>query len=151
MKRKVQQSYYTKEPIVKQWYVVDASKHVLGRLAAEVAKVLRGKNKPEYMPSVDNGDFVVVINSDKVKVTGNKEVDKVYYRHSGYPGGLKSISLADQRKKDSRKLIYSAVKGMLPDTRLGRKALTKLKIYENDQHPHEAQGPKTMTVNGRTL
>ncbi len=125
----------------KKWWLVDAEDKVLGRLASEVANVLRGKNKAIFTPHVDTGDFVVVINAEKVKLTGNKWSQKMYHRHSGYIGGLKSISAEDLLKKKPEALIHHAVKGMLPKNRLGRKMIKKLKVYSGQEHPHEAQQP----------
>jgi large subunit ribosomal protein L13 len=137
---KQQKSYYPKEADIKKgWQVVDASGEVLGRLASRVATIVRGRLKPEYTPSVDVGDYVVVINADKISVTGNKMEDKKYYRHSGYPGGLKEINLAELMKKDSCQVIYKAVWGMLPHNTLGRRLMTKVKIYSGPEHPHSAQ------------
>ena len=127
--------------IEREWYVVDATGHTLGRLATEVANVLRGKNKPTYTPHIDTGDYVIVINADKIQVTGNKETDKIYYHHTMYPGGLKSISFKDLMAKDPTKAIEKAVKGMLPHNTLGSQQFTKLKVYAGAEHPHEAQKP----------
>ena len=146
-----QSSYYpTKKDELdsKDWFIIDADGMVLGRLASQVAKVLRGKHKATYSPSVDMGDFVVIVNSDKVIVTGNKNEDKMYHKHSGYAGGLKSQSFKDYMKKDSRKVIRAAVEGMLPHNRLGRAMLPKLKIYRDSAHPHEAQSPKPLSLKG---
>ncbi len=139
---KQQKSHYEKPLEVKrQWLVVDADGQTLGRLASRIAMLARGKTKPTYTPSVDNGDFVVVINADKIKVTGKKLTDKKYYWHTGYPGGIKSISLKDQLKKDSTKVIYDAVKGMIPGTKLGKQVMKKVKIYSGNEHPHSSQNP----------
>ena len=127
--------------IERKWYVVDATGHTLGRLSSEIASILRGKNKPEYTPNVDTGDFVVVINAEKVVVSGNKETDKIYYHHTGYPGGLKSASVKEVREKDATKLIEKAVKGMLQHNTLGAQQFTKLKVYVGPDHPHAAQKP----------
>ncbi len=127
-----------------EWYLVDAENKTLGRLASEIAKVLRGKHKPIYAPHLDTGDYVIVINAEKVHVTGNKLDQKMYYRHSGYPGGLKSITLREQLKRRPTRVIRSAVKGMLPHNRLGRAMMRKLKIYAGDSHPHRAQQPKRL-------
>ena len=132
--------------IERRWYVVDAEGKTLGRLATEIADTLRGKNKPHYTPHVDTGDFVVVVNADKVGVTGRKLDEKIYYRHSGYPGGLRSRSLRDQLQRRPTEVIRQAVKGMLPRNRLARQQLTKLKIYAGPTHPHEAQGPQPLEV-----
>ena len=128
--------------IERKWYVVDATGHTLGRLATEVANVLRGKNKPTYTPHIDTGDYVIVINADKIQVTGNKETDKIYYHHTMYPGGLKSISFKDLMEKDPTKAIEKAVKGMLPHNTLGAEQFTKLKVYAGAEHPHAAQKPE---------
>ena len=127
--------------IEKKWYLIDAEGEVLGRLATRVANILRGKNKPEYTPNVDTGDFVIVINADKVVVSGNKETDKIYYHHTGFPGGLKSASVKELREKDARLLIEKAVKGMLQHNTLGDTQFTKLKVYNGAEHPHAAQKP----------
>lgn len=127
-----------------EWYLVDAEGKTLGRLASEIAKVLRGKHKPIYAPHLDTGDYVIVINAEKVHVTGNKLDQKIYYRHSSYPGGLTSITLREQLKRHPTRVIRSAVKGMLPHNRLGRAMMKKLKIYGGDSHPHQAQGPKPL-------
>jgi large subunit ribosomal protein L13 len=135
---------YTAKPheINREWYVVDASGQTLGRLATRIATVLRGKHKPIYTPHVDCGDFVIVINADKVHVTGRKLDQKFYYRHSGYPSGLKQISLRDQLDRHPDRVIRLAVRGMLPKNRLGRQMIKKLKIYAAPDHPHQAQQPK---------
>lgn len=123
------------------WYVVDAEGQTLGRLASQVAAILRGKNKPIFSPSVDCGDYVIVINADKIMVTGNKMNDKMYYRHSGYPGGLTTLSLRDQLGRYPTRPVELAVKGMLPKNKLGRKMIKKLKVYTGSSHPHDAQQP----------
>jgi large subunit ribosomal protein L13 len=130
--------------IVRQWYVVDAEGQTLGRLASELAKVLKGKHKAIYSPHLDTGDYVVVINAEKVHVTGRKMDQKVYYSHSGYPGGLKSVTLREQLKRHPTRVLRSAVKGMLPHNPLGRTMLRKLKVYAGDTHPHQAQQPKAL-------
>jgi large subunit ribosomal protein L13 len=127
--------------IERRWYVVDAEGETLGRLATRIADTLRGKGKPEYTPHVDTGDFVIVVNAEKVAVTGKKLDQKVYYRHSGYPGGLRERSLRTQLERQPAEVIRKAVKGMLPRNRLGRAQLTKLKVYAGPGHPHEAQQP----------
>jgi len=124
-----------------KWYLIDAEGETLGRLAVTIANILRGKNKPEYTPHVDTGDFVVVINASKIKVTGKKETDKIYYHHTGFPGGLRSINFRDSQAKDPRKALEKAVKGMLQKNTLGAKQLTKLKVYGDANHPHTAQNP----------
>src|SRR5438128_1738652 len=130
----------------RKWHVIDADGAILGRLAAQVANVLRGKNKPVYTPHLDAGDFVVVINAEKVVVTGKKERDKIFMSYSGWKGGEKFQSVADIRAKHPEKLIHHAVKGMVPKNRLGRVLLTKLKVYKGSKHPHAAQQPATLAV-----
>jgi len=133
--------------IDRKWYVVDAEDIVLGRLATEVAKILRGKHRPQYTPHADCGDHVVIINAEKIKVTGRKEAQKVYYRHSGYAGGLKSITLEKQRQQHPERIIEAAVKGMMPKNSLGRSMLKKLKVYAGGDHPHAAQQPEQLNLN----
>lgn len=135
-----------KSDIAKKWYLVDADGKVLGRVASKVASVLRGKHKPNYTPFFDMGDNVVVINSGKVRLTGNKELQKKYYRHSGYPGGIKEKSYLEVMKKDPTFAMRNAIKGMLPHNRLGRKQLSNVKIYAGDVHPHEAQKPEILEL-----
>ena len=130
----------------RNWLVVDAADKTLGRLATQIADTLRGKRKPEYTPHCDVGDFVVVINAEKVAVTGNKRQDKRYYRHSGYPGGLRSRTFEEMIARRPEEVLRLAVKGMLPRTRLGRQQLRKLKIYAGPEHPHQAQQPQPMEV-----
>ena len=127
--------------IDRKWYVVDAAGLTMGRLTSQVAAILRGKNKPQFTPHVDTGDFVIVINAEKVRVTGNKALDKKYYRHSGYPGGQKCETFTEAIEKHPERVIEHAVKGMLPKNTLGRKQLTKLKVYAGPEHPHAAQKP----------
>jgi large subunit ribosomal protein L13 len=134
------------EEIKRQWFVVDATDQTLGRLASKIAPILKGKHKPIYTPHLDCGDFVVVINADKVRVTGRKMDQKLYHRHSGYPGGLSSITLRDQLARFPERVIQSAVKGMLPKNRLGRRMMKKLKVYASDSHPHQAQQPKPLEL-----
>ena len=134
------------EEITRDWYLVDANNQTLGRLASRVAQILRGKNKRYFTPHMDMGDFVVIINAEKVKVTGNKEVDKTYFRHSGYPGGITEVNLKKVRQQHPEKIITNAVKGMLPHNRLGRKLLKHLKIYATEVHPHTAQQPQAITL-----
>ena len=131
--------------ITRNWYIIDADGQILGRLASEVAQIIRGKKKPFFTPHMDMGDFVVVINAEKVKVTGNKEKDKTYFRHSGYPGGVTQINLRKVRQSFPERIITNAVKGMLPHNRLGRKLLTHLKVYSGELHPHASQQPQTIT------
>ena len=137
---------YSPKPgeIERHWHVIDASDVVLGRLATKVADVLRGKNKPIFTPMWDAGDFVVVINADKVKLTGKKETEKFFMSYSGWKGGEKFTSVAQVRAKDSTELVHHAVKGMIPKNRLGRQLLTKLKVYKGPDHPHAAQQPATL-------
>ena len=132
--------------IERRWYLVDAEGQTLGRLATQIADTLRGKRKPQYTPHVDTGDFVVVVNAEKIAVTGNKLDDKLYHRHSGYPGGLRSRPLRDELERRPTEVIRKAVKGMLPRNRLARQQLTKLKVYAGPQHPHEAQAPRPLEV-----
>jgi large subunit ribosomal protein L13 len=130
----------------RDWYVVDAEGQTLGRLATRIADALRGKRKPEYTPHIDTGDFVVVINAEKIHVTGNKREQKQYWRHSGYPGGIKSRSLAEMLDRRPEEVIRKAVKGMLPRNRLARRQLTKLKVYAGPDHPHAAQKPQQLEI-----
>ncbi|MCI6675713.1 MAG: 50S ribosomal protein L13 [Clostridiales bacterium] len=131
--------------IEKKWYVVDATGYTLGRLASEIAKVLRGKNKPTFTPHIDTGDYVIVVNAEKIKVTGKKLDQKVYYRHSDYVGGFKSNTLKEMLDKKPEMVIELAVKGMLPKGPLGRQMLKKLSVYAGPEHPHAAQKPETLT------
>src|SRR5438128_1278425 len=139
---------YSAKPgeIEREWFVVDAEGQTLGRLATRIAETLRGKGKAQYTPHVDTGDFVVVVNAEKVRVTGNKLDQKRYYRHSGYPGGLRSRTLREQLERRPTEVIRKAVKGMLPKNRLARRQLTKLKVYAGPDHPHEAQAPQPLEV-----
>ena len=134
------------ETVQRDWYVVDAEGKTLGRLATEVATRLRGKHKPEFTPHVDTGDYIVVVNAEKIAVTGNKATDKIYYSHTEYPGGIKDISFKDLIKKAPERVIQSAVKGMLPRGPLGREMFRKLKIYAGSEHPHAAQQPQQLDV-----
>ncbi|MGH2593345.1 MAG: 50S ribosomal protein L13 [Anaerolineae bacterium] len=136
----------TKEEIQREWYVVDAEGQTLGRLATRLASILRGKHKPIFTPWLDCGDFVIVVNVDKIKVTGNRMDSKVYYRHSGYVGGLKSITLRGQLERHPDRVLASAVKRMLPHNRLGRKIFKKLKLYAGGEHPHAAQKPRKLDL-----
>jgi large subunit ribosomal protein L13 len=137
---------YSAKPgeITREWYLVDADGLTLGRLATLIADTLRGKLKPQYTPHVDTGDFVIVVNAEKIHVTGNKLDQKLYYRHSGYPGGLKSRTLREQLDRRPTEVLRAAVKGMLPKNRLARQQLTKLKIYAGPEHPHGPQNPKPL-------
>ncbi len=132
----------TSKTIEHQWLVIDATDKVLGRLATEVATLLTGKHKPTYTPFMDTGDYVIIINAEKVRVTGNKEMQKNYYHHTGYPGGLKEISFAQMMEKHPERIIEHAVKGMLPKNRLGRQMYRKLRVYQGSEHGHEAQQPE---------
>ncbi len=135
-----------KDEIERKWYVVDASDKIVGRLATKIATILRGKHKPVYTPHVDTGDFVVVVNAEKVKFTGNKLDQKMYFRHTGYIGGLKERTAKEMLEKNPEEIIRHAVKGMLPKGRLGRELLKKLKIYRGSNHPHEAQQPEKLEI-----
>ena len=132
--------------INRNWFIIDADNQILGRLASEIAQILRGKKKPFFTPHMDMGDFVIVINAEKVKVTGKKEKDKTYFRHSGFPGGSTQVNLKKVRQDYPERIITNAVKGMLPHNRLGRKLLTHLKVYSGELHPHAAQQPQTITL-----
>ena len=147
MKAKLQKTWSpTPADIDRVWYVVDADQVPLGRLASEVAQLLRGKHKPTFAPHADMGDYVIVVNAEKVVVTGAKETEKVYYRHSGFPGGIKGETVATVRERYPERLIQNAVKGMVPKNRLGRSTLTKLRVYAGPEHPHGAQDPKPFTL-----
>ncbi|MDQ8204198.1 50S ribosomal protein L13 [Pelagicoccus sp. SDUM812003] len=135
-----------KETVQRNWYVIDAKDQVLGRLAVKIANVLRGRNKPTYTPHVDTGDFVVVINADKIALTGKKGEQKQYMFYSGYVGGEKRLSVAQMQERQPDFVVKHAVKGMLPKNRLARKMLTKLKVYAGEEHPHEAQNPEALSV-----
>jgi large subunit ribosomal protein L13 len=135
-----------KEDIIRKWFIVDASGKTLGRLASTIATVLKGKTKPIYTTHVDTGDFVIVVNAGKVHLTGKKLEQKVYYRHSGYPGGLKSVTAGKLMKTRPENVIKMAVEGMLPKTQLGKQMLTKLKVYAGENHPHSAQQPAEMKL-----
>lgn len=140
-------TYYAKPgEVEREWLLVDATDIPLGRLASEVASILKGKRKPQYTPNVDTGDFVIVINASKVKLTGNKLADKKKYRHSGFPGGLKEVSISDMLAKRPERVIMGAVKGMLPKNTLGRAMNKKLKAYGGPDHPHQAQNPRQITL-----
>jgi large subunit ribosomal protein L13 len=137
---------YSAKPgeVTREWYLVDAEGKTLGRLATQIADTLRGKRKPQFTPHVDTGDFVIVVNAEKIHVTGNKLDQKRYYRHSGYPGGLRSRTLREQLDRRPTEVLRVAVKGMLPKNRLARQQITKLKIYAGPEHPHEAQNPRPL-------
>ena len=132
--------------IEREWFVIDAEGQTLGRLASRISPILKGKHKPTYMPHLDCGDFVVIVNAEKVHVTGRKLDQKFYHRHSGYPGGLTSISLRDQLAKHPERVLQAAIKGMLPKNKLGRRMLKKLKVYAGSDHPHQAQQPKKLAL-----
>ena len=140
-------TYTAKKELVKRsWYVVDGTDKVLGRMATEIANRLRGKHKAEYTPNVDTGDYIVVVNADKIRVTGNKSTDKLYYRHTGYPGGIKSTSFNKLMETHPERAIQMAVKGMMPRNKLSREMMGKLKVYAGNEHPHTAQQPKALEI-----
>ncbi|MCC7478609.1 50S ribosomal protein L13 [bacterium] len=141
-----QTPYFTKDRVERKWYVVDMADQVLGRAAVGIAKLIIGKNHAQFTPGQDTGAFVVVLNADKLRVTGNKLTQKIYYRHSGYPGGLRATMLRDRLSKDAREVVRDAVKGMLPHNKLGNRLITKLKVYSGSDHPHTAQNPTVITV-----
>ena len=141
----MEKTYVTKQTDVqREWYVIDAAGQTLGRLATQVANMLHGKHKPIYAPSLDIGDYVIVVNAEKVRVTGRKLDKKIYYRHTGYPGGLRQITLRDQLQKHPTRVIEHAVRGMLPKNRIGRRMLKRLKAYAGPDHPHAAQMPRAL-------
>ena len=143
----VEKTYSAKaDDIVRRWYVVDATDQTLGRLATQLAVILRGKNKPLFTPHLDCGDYVIVINAEKIHVTGNKLTQKMYYRHSGYPGGLTEITLKDQLRRHPERVITDAVRRMLPKNLLSEKVIQKLKVYAGPEHPHKAQNPEVLTL-----
>ncbi|MFQ5454978.1 MAG: 50S ribosomal protein L13 [Nitrospirota bacterium] len=138
---------YKREDCEKRWYLIDADGKILGRLASEVASILRGKNKPIFTPHADMGDFVIIINAEKIRLTGKKITQKMYYYHTGYPGGIKSSTAKEKIEKKPTDVIMSAVAGMLPKNKLGRAVLKKLKVYKGDKHPHKAQMPEAIEIN----
>jgi large subunit ribosomal protein L13 len=143
----VEKTYVTKEEdIQREWHVVDATGQTLGRLATQVARLLRGKHKPAYSPSVDTGDYVIVVNAERIRVTGRKLDQKIYYRYTGYPGGLRQITLRNLLRRHPTRVIEHAVRGMLPKNRLGRRMFKKLKVYAGPDHPHEAQQPQPLEL-----
>ena len=146
MKQEKLTRFIRTEDADRKWYLVDAKDQVLGRMATEVARVIRGKNKAIFTPNMDTGDFVVVINADKVKLTGKRQTLKSYLHHSGYPGGQKEVSFQEIMKKKPEFVIHNAVKGMLPKNRLGRKLIKKLKVYAGEEHPHMAQQPEQLIL-----
>jgi large subunit ribosomal protein L13 len=135
-----------KEEVTKKWYLIDAKDKVLGRVASQVASILKGKHKAIYTPHVDMGDNVIIVNADQVRLTGTKQLKKIYYRHSGYPGGLKAIPYQEMMKKDPAFALRHAIRGMLPHNRLGRKQLLNVKIYAGENHPHQAQKPEKLEI-----
>ena len=139
---------YTARPseTERAWHLVDADNQVVGRLAAQVATILRGKHKPEYTPHVDTGDFVVIVNAEKVRFTGKKETDKTYFRHSGYPGGVTTRTVREVRERHPERILERAIQGMLPKNRLGRAMAKKLKVYAGPDHPHDAQNPQALDL-----
>ncbi len=146
MKQEKLTKFIRTEDADRKWYLVDAKDQVLGRLASKVARIIRGKNKPIFTPNMDTGDFVVIVNADKVKVTGKRETLKQYIRHSGYPGGQKITSIQDMFVKKPEFIVENAVKGMLPKNRLGKKLIKKLKVYAGENHPHSAQKPEPISL-----
>ena len=143
----MEKTYVTKEEdIQREWHVVDATGQTLGRLATQVARLLRGKHKPAYSPSVDTGDYVIVVNAERIRVTGRKLDQKIYYRYTGYPGGLRQITLRNLLRRHPTRVIEHAVRGMLPKNRLGRRMFKKLKVYAGPDHPHEAQQPQPLEL-----
>ena len=147
MKAKLQKTFTpTPADIKREWFLVDATDQTLGRLASDVANILRGKHKPTYAPHMDGGDFVVIVNAEKVAVTGNKAEQKIYYRHSGFPGGLSELSFERMQERYPERIIEAAVRGMVPKNRLGRQVLTKLKVYPGSEHPHAAQKPQPLEI-----
>jgi len=138
-----------KENVDRKWYVIDAKDQILGRLAVEIARRLRGKHKPTYTPHIDTGDYIIVVNADKIRLTGNKLEKKIYYRHTGYPGGLKTINANKLLQRKPERVLEHAVKGMLPKNRLGRRMYKKMKVYAGPNHPHEAQQPEVLTFKSR--
>ena len=142
-------TYYAKpNEVEREWVLIDATDQILGRVAAKAAHILKGKHKPQYTPHVDTGDFVIIVNADKIRVTGNKGTDKVYYRHTGHPGGLKSETFEEAMAKHPERVIEHAVKGMLPKNTLGRAMGKKLKVYAGPEHPHMAQKPREIKMEG---
>lgn len=138
-----------KETVERKWYVFDAQDQVLGRVAVEVARRLRGKHKPNFSPHVDTGDYIIIVNADKIRLTGKKLDNKIYYRHTGYPGGIRSITARQLLQRKPEQLLEKAVKGMLPKNRLGRRMYQKLKVYAGAEHPHAAQQPEVLTLEQR--
>ncbi len=141
--------FVKKETVERKWYVIDAKDQVLGRLAAEIARRLRGKHKPTYTPHIDTGDYVIIVNAEKIRLTGKKLEQKIYYKHTGYPGGLKSITANKLLQRKPERILEHAVKGMLPKNRLGRRMYKKMKVYVGPDHPHQAQQPEVLTLKSR--
>ena len=139
------------DSIDRQWFLVDAENQTLGRLATEVASVLRGKTKPNFTPHLDTGDFVIVVNAEKIRVTGRKSDQKLYRRHSGRPGGMKVENFKSLQSRIPERIVEKAIKGMLPHTRLGRQLFNKLKVYKGSEHPHSAQGPQKLNLNSESV
>lgn len=139
-------AFAKKEDIKRDWYIADAKGQTLGRFASRLAKILMGKHKPNYTPNVDSGDFVVVVNAEKIKVTGKKLAEKIYYHHTGYMGNLKAETLRERLEREPEKVIFDAVWGMIPKNRLGRKIIKKLKVYRGSEHPHKAQNPEPIQL-----
>jgi large subunit ribosomal protein L13 len=142
-------TFAKKERVERKWYVIDAQGQVLGRLAAEIARRLRGKHKPTYTPHIDTGDYIIVVNAEKIRLTGDKLEQKIYYRHTGYPGGLKSINAKNLLHHKPERVLEHAVKGMLPKNKLGRRMYKKMKVYVGPDHPHKAQQPEVFTLKSR--
>jgi large subunit ribosomal protein L13 len=141
--------FVRKEDVNRKWYVIDAENQVLGRLSVEIARRLRGKHKATYTPHIDTGDYIIVVNADKIRFTGNKLEQKIYYRHTGYPGGLKTITAKALLQRKPERVLEIAVKGMLPKNRLGRRMFKKMKVYTGPDHPHQAQQPEVITLESR--
>ena len=147
MKAQTQKTHFTTpDEITRKWFVVDAQGKTLGRLASKIAQILRGKHKPEYVPNLDVGDYVIVVNAEKIHVTGKRLDQKIYYRHTGYPGGVRSLSLREMLEKHPPRAMKFAIKGMLPKGPLGRQMARKLKVYAGPEHPHEAQQPEVLEL-----
>jgi large subunit ribosomal protein L13 len=152
MKAQLQKTYSpTPADIDRSWFVVDATDVPLGRLASQVAQILRGKHKATYAPHMDGGDFVVIVNAAAVHVSGDKEIEKIYYRHSGYPGGLRAETLSEVRRSHPERIVEVAVRGMLPKNRLGRQMARKLKVYAGPEHPHQSQRPEKLEITNRKV
>lgn len=146
MKQEKLTRFIKTEDADRKWYIVDAQDQVLGRLAASIARIIRGKHKPIFTPNMDTGDFVIVLNADKIRMTGKRELQKTYFSHSGYPGGVRLRSFAEMMEKQPEEVIRKAVKGMLPKNRLGRQLIKKLKVYTGEAHPHAAQKPEKLSL-----